>query len=227
MGCCSSQSQSQSLNNIQNSISFIRKSQNRELLYYCSIKSKTTIINIIQSVKFDGCIININLQCGNGWTPLLHVCQSTHGIKNENDTQKIIRFLLSYGADINLSNHMKWTPLIFSVKNNDEKSVKLLIENGAEINCQNTMGYTPIIYAAMNNNHILLNLLLSNSLHLVSFIERCNDKTIWDYVDKNSKCEKILYNYSDKCRKIITECENKFLCTGVLFIICDYLGYKY
>ena len=53
------------------------------------------------------------------------------------------------------------------------------------------------------------------------------DKTIWDYTKKNSKCEKILYNYSDKCIKIITKYENKFLCTDVLYIICNYLGYKH
>ena len=234
MGSCSSQSLNVFDEN-SNTLTYFEKKkqelkilgQSRELLYYCSLKKTTTIINIIQSVDFDGC--NINFQCGNGWTPLLHVCQSTYGTKYENDTQKIIKCLLSHGADVNLSNCMKWTPLMFSIKNNDLNSVIMLIKNGAQINCQNKIGYTPIMHAVMNNNDKILSLLLYNfysSCH-VSFTERCYDKSIWDYVEKNSKCEMLLKMYANKCVKDIIKNENKYLCTDVLYIVCDYLGYKH
>ena len=63
----------------------------RELLYYCSLKKKAQIIELIQSFDFKDC--NINFQCGNGWSPLLQVCQSTYETFNENDTQEIIKFI--------------------------------------------------------------------------------------------------------------------------------------
>ena len=197
----------------------------RELLYYCSLKKKTQIIELIQSVNFNNC--NINFQCGNGWSPLLQVCQSTYGTLNENDTQEIIEFIISRGADVNLSNCMKWTPLMFSVKNNDLNSVKILIKNGAEINCQNKIGYTPIMYATIINNDKMLVLLLANLSHHASFMDTCYDKTIWDYVGKKSKCETILKMYARKCVKDIIKNENKYLCKGVLHITCEYLGFKY
>jgi|TARA_B110000914_G_C15432906_1_gene432293 ankyrin repeat protein len=225
---------SQSLNNIENSspITCLKeiKKQNilgfsRELLYYCSLKKKAEIIELIQSFDFKDC--NINFQDGNGWSPLLQVCQSIYGIINENDTQEIIKIFISRGADVNLSNCMKWTPLMFSVKNNDYKSVKLLIENGAKIDCQNAIGYTSIMYSTINNNDKVLVLLLANLSHHASFMDTCYDKTIWDYVVKNSKCEDILKMYARKCVKDITKNENKYLCKDVLLITCEYLGFKY
>jgi ankyrin repeat protein len=225
---------SQSLNNIENSspitcLKEIKKQKtlgfSRELLYYCSLKKKAQIIELIQSFDFKDC--NINFQCGNGWSPLLQVCQSTYGTFNENDTQEIIKIIISRGADVNLSNCMKWTPLMFSVKNNDYKSVKLLIENGAKIDCQNEIGYTSIMYATINNNDKMLVLLLANLSHHASFMDTCYDKTIWDYVAKNSKCEDILKMYARKCVKDIIKNENKYLCKDVLLIICEYLGFKY
>ena len=233
MGNCSSQS----LNNIENpspitcleEISKQKKQKtlgfSRELLYYCSLKKKPQIIQLIQSVDFKNC--NINFQCGNGWTPLLHACQSTYGTFNKNDTQEIIEFIISQGADVNLSNCMKWTPLMFSVKNDDLNSVKILIKNGSEINCQNKIGYTPIMYAVINNNDKILTLLLSNLSTQASFIDTCYDKTIWDYVKKKSKCEMILKMYAKKYVKNIIKNENEYLCKGVLHIICEYLGFKY
>ena len=230
MGNCTSRS----LNNIKKTsliMSLEEKSRqkilglSRELLYYCSLKKKAQIIELIQSFDFKDC--NINFQCGNGWSPLLQVCQSTYETFNENDTQEIIKFIISRGADVNLSNCMKWTPLMFSVKNNDNKSVKLLIKNGAKIDCQNKIGYTSIMYATINNNDKMLVLLLANLSHHASFMDTCYDKTIWDYVVKNSKCENILKMYTRKCVKDIIKNENKYLCKDVLLIICEYLGFKY
>lgn len=198
-------------------------SLNRELLYYCSLKRKTQIIELIQSSDFKNC--NINFQCGNGWAPLLHVCQSTYRLDNENDTQQIIKFLISQGANINLSNSMNWTPLLFSVKNNDYKSVKLLIKNGAKIDCQNKIGYNSLMYAVINNNDKMLVLLLANLSHHASFIDACYDRTIWDYVVKNSMCESILGMYARKCVKDIIKNENKYLCKDILIIITQYLGF--
>tara|TARA_B100000929_G_scaffold120498_1_gene95507 strand:- start:12914 stop:13585 length:672 start_codon:yes stop_codon:yes gene_type:complete len=221
MGNCTSQS----LNTVENSSS---KRQtifgfSRELLYYCSLKKKNKIIDLINSNYFNKC--NINFQCGNGWSPLLQVCQSTYQIHNENDTQQIIKFLLFNGADINLSNCMNWTPLMFSVKNNDYKSVKLLIENGAEIDYRNKIGFTSIMYAIINNNDKILVLLLANLSYHVSFMDTCYDKTIWDYVVKKSKCEAILNVYARKCVKDIIKNENKYLCKDILNIICKYLAF--
>jgi ankyrin repeat protein len=122
---------------------------------------------------------------------------------------------------------MKWTPLMFSVKNDDLNNVKILIKNGAEINCQNKIGYTPIMYAVINNNDKILTLLLSNLSTQASFIDTCYDKTIWDYVKKKSKCEMILKMYAKKYVKNIIKNENKYLCKGVLHITCEYLGFKY
>ena len=58
--------------------------------------------------------------------------------------------LICLGADINIQDKDKRTPLIHAVIDNQIEMVRLLIYNGAKINIQDSLGYTALHYAAQN-----------------------------------------------------------------------------
>ncbi|XP_055950906.1 ankyrin-3-like [Argiope bruennichi] len=60
---------------------------------------------------------------------------------------EVVRCLIQAGADINLENHMGYTPLHFAVIQRKRLVVKELIEQGALINAQNYLGMSALHFA--------------------------------------------------------------------------------
>jgi len=60
---------------------------------------------------------------------------------------KIIKYLISHGASVNLKINGK-SPLHFAVGNNKPNIVKLLLASGAEVNAKDNTGWTPLMIAS-------------------------------------------------------------------------------
>jgi len=132
--------------------------------------------------------------------------------------------------DVNISNDYGHTPLIFTTRNKNFNLTYLLLINGANVNIQNKIGYTPLMYACNNNDAIIVKLLLNFSDNYIDFSlinsGTIGDKTVWDYVINDSKCYKLLSEYSQGFIKIILEnLKKKDIYADLGLIICKYLAY--
>ncbi|MGD9720082.1 MAG: ankyrin repeat domain-containing protein [Pirellulales bacterium] len=98
-----------------------------------------------------------NAQAADGTTPLM--LASLHG------TPEMVRLLLDYGADPNLADKRRATPLLFAV--GDARKVELLIARGANVNARSSTGNTPLVAAAgYSDNLPVVKLLLDHGADL-------------------------------------------------------------
>jgi ankyrin repeat protein len=70
--------------------------------------------------------------------------------------------LLAKGADVNYSNALGWTPLMYAARNSRIEIAKLLIDLGAEVNAKDGKGNNALVYAVWRNNLGMAVLLLDN-----------------------------------------------------------------
>ncbi len=83
-----------------------------------------------------------------GWTPLFRAV--------DNKFPAIAGKLLEFGADLNLQDDQKRTPLHVAVVRVDSSSVRLLIENGADLRAVDGEGRTPLALArSLGNDDII------------------------------------------------------------------------
>ena len=73
---------------------------------------------------------------------------------------ELCSYLLSHGADVNLSDSNGTTPLLYATSTFQE-FVPKLITKGANVNTQDKRGISPLMIATKNDNHKLVNYLLS------------------------------------------------------------------
>lgn len=78
----------------------------------------------------------------------------------------ILKILIKAGADINLANNNRETPLIAAVKNSNLKIVKYLVENGASLEARNAQLKTPLLFAASKPNSAIIDYLAENKADL-------------------------------------------------------------
>lgn len=97
---------------------------------------------------------NINESDNNGETPLLKIIKSS--INNIN----LIKLLLSYGADPNISDKNGMTPLIYSILQNNSSMVTLLIKYNADVNQTDGNNISPIKYSIKVHNIVIGKILL-------------------------------------------------------------------
>ncbi len=70
------------------------------------------------------------------------------------NTLEAVVVLLNAGAEVNTSDIMGLTPLIYAAGNNPDAYVcQALIAAGANVNQPDDEGYTPLMYAAINNKN--------------------------------------------------------------------------
>jgi ankyrin repeat protein len=68
---------------------------------------------------------------------------------------KIVKFLLTHGADIMARDNRLWTPLHHAVYNDHVELAALLVEGGAEVDAPNAMNCSPLQQAACDNNETM------------------------------------------------------------------------
>ena len=140
--------------------------------------------------------LNINIRNSNGNTPLHIISQTTpippppslpaqkktitnatddidpdikplkKITKQETENIRKINDLLRYGADINLKNNDKNTPLHLACQHNNLEISRYLLHKGADANLTNNKGNTPLHLACMLNKFKLSKLLLEKAADL-------------------------------------------------------------
>lgn len=88
--------------------------------------------------------VNPNLKSQLGWT-------AAHFSAREN-TVDVMRILLKYNADIDISNNDLKTPLMIAVAHGSCNSVVFLLENGANYNLKDKFGHTTLEIARYEHN---------------------------------------------------------------------------
>jgi ankyrin repeat protein len=85
---------------------------------------------------------DVNVRGDRESTPLIYACGF--------GSVEALRILIDAKADVNASNALGMTPLLFAVT--EPEKAKLLIEHGANVNAKSKTGRTPLIVAAMQNH---------------------------------------------------------------------------
>ena len=78
---------------------------------------------------------------------------------------KLVKLLISKGADVNAKNERLTTPLNFAAKQGNKDIAKLLISKGADVNAQNTAGKTPLTMALKEGHKKVVKLLKKHKAH--------------------------------------------------------------
>ncbi|XP_062585885.1 uncharacterized protein LOC134247559 [Saccostrea cucullata] len=117
----------------------------------------------------------------NGWSALILAALNEEGGLKEvgikTETSEVERrnatiiCLLKNGADINLSNNHKVSPLYVACQNGHDSTVQLLLNNGADINLCDNDGASPL-YTACHNGHDSTVQLLLNKGADINFCDK-------------------------------------------------------
>jgi len=62
--------------------------------------------------------------------------------------QEIVMVLITYGAEVNVTDERGWTPLHFAAMHGRVENAKILINNGAQVSPKDRLGKTPLHWAA-------------------------------------------------------------------------------
>ncbi len=109
-----------------------------------------------------------------------------------------VQSLLSKGADINLADRMRWTPLHIAVLNRRQDIVELLVNKGANLNLTNNRGQTPLHVAVDSGQKEIVELLITKgadvnimtgSENALTMAQKKNNTEIIDILVKNGARE--------------------------------------
>ena len=141
---------------------------------------------------------------------------------------EIIKYLIESGANVNIENIYKYTPLMKLCKNSlnydDLEKIKLLVSKGSKINCQDGYGQTSLMECFVKSRDYLLifniiKLLLDNKADI--YIKNKKGKNIFDIVKDtigvNSNIYSLIFNYMNL--------ENDHLCESDINFIYNYSWY--
>lgn len=118
---------------------------------------------------------NVNSSNGNKWTPLLKITGQFHsgyGSERLDGIFEVIKILLENKADVNVTNNIGMTPLLYSVFHNYDFITKLLIDYGADVNLVLMDGSVPLHWACKMLNKKSIKLLLENGAKLNALDEK-------------------------------------------------------
>lgn len=76
-----------------------------------------------------------------------------------NQTEPILKYLLSQGAEIDVQDIDGYTPLYYAVRRDDTENIKFLIKNGANPNKKNEKGESPYQLAKEKKNQNLIHII--------------------------------------------------------------------
>ena len=146
-------------------------------LIISSCASKTPLIkasengdsSTVQKLLNEGA--NVNESDNTGMTPLMHALQNNNtalveyllkkganvNIKNKygytalyyaTENVNFVKTLIDQGADVNLGDNYKRTPIMNAISSENIEVIKLLIESGANLNAKDYAGFTPLMFTS-------------------------------------------------------------------------------
>ena len=107
-----------------------RRSDGVPLLYFAATNGHKDIVAYLLDM---GAAIDASTDYGSA----LHAAA-------DDEYEEVVRLLLDRGADPNLKNNWKQTPLHTTTQNKNQTVARLLIDSGADINAQDHKGRTPL-----------------------------------------------------------------------------------
>jgi ankyrin repeat protein len=114
--------------------------------------------------------------------------------------EEIVKLLLDNGADINIRDSFRRTPLLFCMKH--DRIAVLLISRGADVNMPDEIGATPLHVAASLGKRDIAKLLLEKGANVNS--KEINDKTPLDAAG-DDEIRKLLRSHGAKTGKELQE----------------------
>ncbi|EMY77581.1 ankyrin repeat protein [Leptospira weilii serovar Ranarum str. ICFT] len=84
-------------------------------------------------------------------------------IASEREKEKIIRFLLKHGANINLQDKESKSALMIACEREKEKIVRFLLKPGADVNFRDKKGNTALTFAQENKHWKIVDVLTKAS----------------------------------------------------------------
>jgi len=154
--------------------------------------------------------INIDSRDSDGNTPLMVAIRRFFGITKI----EAVKLLLNAGANPNIQNKDKDTPLIYAVEYNYPEIVQMLIDHGANPNTANKNRDTALALATKGNNLEIIEILLSRiwesgKSHLSKLPTELIKKIIGDIgqinADHLALFKVILYNNCSKLKELLRE----------------------
>lgn len=121
------------------------------------------IKKIIEHLKTQNRLNEINAQTKEGNTPLMAIC-NTH-----NCSANIIQLLCAHGAKVNKRNYSGQTALFIAANRNSLENVQALLDAKADPNITNNDGCGPLGKAARNGNFQMIQALLNSGALLQKF----------------------------------------------------------
>ena len=112
-----------------------------------------------------------------------------------------VKFLLANGANVNVTDNMKWTALHHAVTSGGVEVSKLLVENGADINAKTFNSATVLMRAVQGSDSKVVSFLLENGAGGKKiFAENKKGKTVMDIAEQWTDLEtfRILKEHFDK-----------------------------
>src|SRR6185369_2730989 len=70
----------------------------------------------------------------------------------------MVKILVEAGAEVNVADHIKMTPLIHAVMGCDEELIDYLLDHGADVKARNSIGVTPLHAALCGNPGVIQSL---------------------------------------------------------------------
>jgi ankyrin repeat protein len=161
--------------------------------------------------------VDLNLKNNDGYTSLMISIKNNsffayyNNIKNKKiyflNNLYIIKLLIKKGADLNIENNKKLTPLFFCIKFNNLGMFKFLIKNNVDINFQNSYGLTPLMFCIINNydnddyNIDYIKILIENNANI--FIKDKKEKTAFGHYNYFYSITNNKNNYIEENKEII------------------------
>ena len=103
-----------------------------------------TLEDVVKKIE-SGVDVNVRNTLVKGKTPLMYAGEN-------NSNPEVIRLLVKYGADVDLSNEKGITPLMYASRNNSNPEViAALLVCGADVKAKDKEGNTVLDYAKNNN----------------------------------------------------------------------------
>jgi ankyrin repeat protein len=129
---------------IKQSESQTQQTKLNELFMACCGKGAQSI-NTVEKLIQQGMSVNARGPAPLYLTPLFCATYSAN--------LPVIQLLVRRGADVNVTDSIGGTPLIFAARYNDFCLVKFLIANGASVDATTAKGATALVWAVRNENY--------------------------------------------------------------------------